>query len=71
MRWLRERIPEKKILPLVRRLILSVICLFIWLPSPDDGREIPSFQGRCSQFGPVLNGGTGNVKVTLFPDFPP
>ena len=32
MRWLRERLPEKKILPLVRRLILSVICLFIWLP---------------------------------------
>lgn len=32
MRWLRERLPEKKILPLVRRLILSAICLFIWLP---------------------------------------
>ena len=71
MRWLRERLPEKKILPLVRRLILSVICLFIWLPLlMMAGNSFLSRGEMLSRFGPVLNGGTGNVKVTLFPDFP-
>ena len=71
MKWLRERMPEKKILPHVRRLILSVICLFIWLPLlMMAGNSFLSRGEMLSRFGPVLNGGTGAVKVTLFPDFP-
>ena len=71
MKWLRERMPEKKILPHVRRLILSMICLFIWLPLlMMAGNSFLSRGEMLSRFGPVLNGGTGAVKVTLFPDFP-
>ena len=71
MKWLRERMPEKKILPHVRMLILSVICLFIWLPLlMMAGNSFLSRGEMLSRFGPVLNGGTGAVKVTLFPDFP-
>lgn len=71
MNWLKNRIPEKVLLPCVRRILLSVICLFIWLPLlMMAGNAFLSKEEMISRFGPVLSGGAGSVNVSLFPDYP-
>lgn len=56
---------------LMMRLILSVLCLFIWFPLLlMAGNSFLSKGEMLSRFGPVLNGGTGSVEVALFPDYP-
>lgn len=71
MKWLKKRMPEKVFLFHIRRITLSAICLFIWIPLlMMAGNAFLSKEEMISRFGPVLSGGAGSVNVSLFPDYP-
>mgnify|MGYP000846738284 FL=1 len=56
---------------IVQRAVLTVICLFVWLPFLMMAASSLMSEGELlERFGPILSNRTGSIKPALIPDYP-